>query len=199
MAHEIKPALAAVGYEPGVDINRLLRDVVARVRAEGTQVGGLLQEKVLDSEDCCEQLNLVDIRSGEAARITQQRGKEARGCKLDPRGLADIAHCIQDAIDADVELIVINKFGRAESEGGGLLSCFGDAVMAGIPLLTTAREPYLEAWRAFHGGLGIELPCSLDAVCDWFNNARAAAIRGRVRDGTPVDETSAGRRAALRR
>lgn len=171
MVHEIEPALAAVAYQPGEDVNRLLHEVVAGLRRRGIGVGGLLQEKVAESEECCEQLNLVDIRSGEAARITQQRGKDSRGCKLDPRGIAEIAPCIQTAIDADVALIVINKFGRAEAEGGGLLSSFGDIVMAGIPLLTTVREPYLDAWRAFHGGLGLELPFARSVVDDWVEGA----------------------------
>jgi hypothetical protein len=190
MSHEIRPALAAIEYDIGIDINRLLRDVVIRLQASGTRVGGLFQEKVDDSVECCEQLNLVDIRSGEWARITQQRGKEARGCKLDPRGLADIAHCIRDAIDAGVELIVINKFGRAEAERGGLLSCFSDAVMAGIPLLTTVREPYLVEWRAFHGGLGVELPCEIDAVCAWYEGLRHGLLAGR--DARQPNEAPAG-------
>ena len=45
----------------------------------------------------------------------------------------------------------------AQSEGGGLMSGIADAVAAHIPLLTSVREPYLNAWRSFHGGLATEL------------------------------------------
>ncbi|WP_409997708.1 DUF2478 domain-containing protein [Bradyrhizobium sp. SZCCHNRI3043] len=37
------------------------------------------------------------------------------------------------------------------------------------PLLTAVREPYVERWRQFHGGLGAELPCSAEAVLAWFD------------------------------
>ena len=95
--------------------------VVKNLQEKGVMVGGVLQEAEFRPDGCCARLNIVDIRTGKTERITQDRGRELRGCKLDPRGLAAISHCITDAIDADVDLVIINKFGRAESEGDGLL------------------------------------------------------------------------------
>jgi nucleoside-triphosphatase THEP1 len=161
------PLIAAVRYEAGFDINRLLAEVVALLRRERLKIGGVLQEAEAGGDPSCVQLNVADIRTGKCARITQERGRDARGCKLDPRGLADISHCVGDAIRAGVDLIIINKFGRAESEGYGLLSCFAEAVTAGVPVLTTVREPYLEAWGGFHGGLAADLSPAKEAVLDW--------------------------------
>jgi len=167
MAGDPIPLLAAVRYDVGLDINRLLADVAADLRGKGLDIGGVLQEAEPDSDPRCLQLNVVDIRTGKAARITQERGRDAHGCKLDPRGLADISHCVTDAIKAGVDLIIINKFGRAESEGSGLLSCFAEAVTAGIPVLTTVREPYVDAWREFHGGLAVDLSATRQAIVEW--------------------------------
>jgi hypothetical protein len=74
---------------------------------------------------------------------------------------------VTDAIKAGAELIILNKFGRAESEGAGLLSCFAEAVSAGIPVLTTVREPYTEAWHEFHDGLASDLPPIQEAIVEW--------------------------------
>ena len=167
MPLEIPPLLAAARYEHGFDINAALLEVVARLRDASIVVGGVLQEIAARGPECCASLNVVDILSGERARITQDRGKEARGCKLDARGLASIAHLISDAIDAGVDLIVINRFGRAESEGGGLLSCISDAVCAGIPVLTAVRDPYIVPWRQFHGGLATELSPRVESILEW--------------------------------
>jgi nucleoside-triphosphatase THEP1 len=167
MSDDLTPALAAVQYEREFDINSTLRSVVTKLREKGVDVGGVLQEaEILANEDQA-RLYIVDIRTGKSTRITQDRGNESRGCKLDYRGLAEIAHCITDAIEVGVNLIVINKFGRAESEGGGLLSCIADAVNAGIPVLTTVREPYVEAWSSFHGGLATKLAGSESAILKW--------------------------------
>lgn len=161
------PLLAAVRYDIGFDINRLLREVASELRNQGFDVGGVFQETDGSTDSNCARLSVVDIRTGTSASITQERGRDAHGCKLDPRGLADISHCITNAIDAGVDLILINKFGRAESEGAGLLSCIAHAVCADIPVLTTVREPYVDAWCSFHGGLATELPPSRSAVVEW--------------------------------
>ena len=141
------------------------------LQARGYLVGGVLQEFEAGGDPSCPRLRVVDVRTRKAASITQDRGRDAQGCKLDPSGLADISHCISDAVEAGVDLIVINKFGRAESEGGGLMSGMADAVAASIPLLTTVRSPYLDAWRSFHGGLATELAPLRRAIIAWCEAA----------------------------
>lgn len=185
MSTEPRPRLAAIRYERGFPINQLVRDVIVELKRRRYEVGGVVQQ--VESDDPCARLLLVDVRTGETAVITQDRGRDAAGCKLDPRGVADIAHCITDAVAAGVDLIVVNKFGRGESEGSGLLACLADAVVAGIPLLTTVREPYLEAWQAFHGGYAVELPPRLDAILSWCaSSCRQAAAHAPVTTDAPA-------------
>ncbi len=167
MSDEQLPKLAALHYERDFDINAILRTVVDRLQESGLSVGGVLQEAEFRGDGCCAHLNIVDIRTGSTERITQDRGRQSRGCKLDPRGLAAISHCITDAIDAGVDLVIVNKYGRAESEGRGLLSCVEDAISAGLPVLTSVREPYTAAWNMYHGGLAGELPPKVDAILRW--------------------------------
>lgn len=176
MSVEMIPLLAAVRYEKGFDINETLQRVVVRLRDQAIVVGGVLQEIEARGPARCASLSVVDIRSERSARITQDRGREARGCKLDARGLAGIAYCIDNAIADRVDLIVINRFGRAEAEGGGLLSCISDAVCAGIPVLTAVREPYVESWREFHGGLGMELSPRIETVLEWWAASRHHSV-----------------------
>ena len=58
--------------------------------------------------------------------------------------------------------MMLNRFGKAEAEGGGLRSAFVRAMEAGIPVLTAVRPPYIEAWSKFHGRLAVDLPADLD-------------------------------------
>jgi hypothetical protein len=62
---------------------------------------------------------------------------------------------------------MLNRFGKAEAEGGGLRSAFVRAMEAGVPVLTAVRPPYFEAWSKFHGRLAVDLPTDLDAVLAW--------------------------------
>ncbi len=159
--------LAAIRYEDGFDVNGVLWRIARRLRQRGVALAGAVQQNVATSRECCEQMNLIDLRTERVVEISQDLGPHARGCRLDQRGLAEASEIIARAIATGADLVIINKFGKAESEGEGLLSCFADAVAADIPVLTSVRPPYLEAWQAFHGGLAIELPPSADAILDW--------------------------------
>lgn len=170
MVAAMDPILAALHYERGVDVSAVLVEAIDRLRKLGVAVGGLLQEPEIAGPEPCAMLRVVDVRSSQHARITQDRGREARGCKLDEQGLVAMSHCIDNAIRDRVDLIIISRFGRAEAAGGGLLAGFTDAVCAGVPLLTAVREPYCERWREFHGGLAVDLPPSADAVLGWFRS-----------------------------
>lgn len=162
------PPLAAVHYKRREDVSSVLTTAIARLRRGGVEIGGLLQEPETEGGAACRMLDLMDPRTGERARITQNRGRESRGCKLDEQGLLSMAYCIEATIRDQVDLVVINKFGRAEATGCGMLPCFGDVVCAGIPVLTAVRKPYLDHWREFHGGLAVELPSSVEAIVAWF-------------------------------
>jgi hypothetical protein len=81
--------------------------------------------------------------------------------------LAVASQAIDRAIEDRVDLVVMNRFGRAESLGGGLLTSLTSAVAAEVPVLTAVRAPYDMAWAQFHGGLGRELPPVLEAIVAW--------------------------------
>jgi hypothetical protein len=159
--------LGAVLYEAGFDIDRVLWMVVDKLREGGAVVAGVIQTSAAPSDGCCAHMNLVDLKSNRVFEISQELGPQAQGCNLDQRGLAEAAGIISEAITADIDFLVINRFGKAESEGVGLASCISDAIGAGIPVLTAVREPYIAEWQAFHGGLATDLSPSAKVVIEW--------------------------------
>jgi hypothetical protein len=72
---------------------------------------------------------------------------------------------------SNVELLVLNRFGKAEAEGGGLRSAFVRAIEAGIPVVTAVRSPYIAAWSEFHERLAVDLTPDLGAVLAWCRDA----------------------------
>ncbi len=169
MSNSAGPQLAAVVYPRGFDIDRLLVDACAEAARAGVRLGGLLQVSTgARGGNCAATAHVADLRTQAAFDIWENRGVCAQGCRLDERGLADAVPVIERAITDRVDLIVINRFGRAESLGKGLLHCFAAALEAGIPVLSAAREPYVSAWRNFHGGLAVELPTSVPAITGWM-------------------------------
>jgi hypothetical protein len=71
------------------------------------------------------------------------------------------------AIADRVDLLVVNRFGRAESLGRGMLGTFAAAMEAQMPVLTAVRPPYEQAWTQFHGSSAEVLPATSEAVVRW--------------------------------
>ena len=159
--------LAAVIYEPGFAIDGFMSRIAERLRAEHVRLGGAVQENTPGEAGRCSAMTLVDLVSRDRVLISQDLGSQAQGCRLDARGLAEICALFERTPAQDVELVLLNRFGKAEAEGGGLRSAFVRAIDAGIPVLTAVRENYAEAWSQFHGRLASDLPADFDAVLAW--------------------------------
>lgn len=177
------PALAAIHYPKGFHIDRLLSEVCTYLSDSGLRLGGLLQVSAGGAGGCATSVHAIDLRTGEKFDIWDKRGTCAKGCRLDERGLLLASAAVEEAIEDKVDLIVINRFGRAESLGRGLLDCFVSALDERIPVLTAVREPYDGAWSEFHGGLGVDLANERAAVCDW---ARLNMDHGSVQAPMPA-------------
>jgi len=162
--------LAAVIYQTGFQIDDFLTRVADLLRADHVGVGGVLQENARGA-DFCSAMTVVDLASQSRFPISQALGSQAQGCRLDARGLADMAALIERTPTRDIELLILNKFGKAEAEGGGLRSAFERAIESGIPVVTAVRPPYTEAWSHFHGRLAVDLAPDLDAVLAWCRDA----------------------------
>jgi len=159
--------LGAVRYERGFDVDAMLRTTAEQLRERGLTVSGVVQHNRAPEKGYDADVNLIDLGTGQVMAITQDLGPHAQGCSLDQSRLLEAAGIVSRAIETGSDLIIINRFGRSEAEGEGLLSSIAEAVTAGVPVLTSVRPPFLDAWRDFHGGLATELPPSPWAVLDW--------------------------------
>jgi hypothetical protein len=173
--------LAAINYPRGFDIDRLLVDVCAELTRAKVRLGGLLQVSTgVRGGTCADSVHLVDLRNGQEFDIWDDRGRCAKGCRLNESGLAEAECAIRASIADRVDLLLINRFGRAESLGRGLRRSLDAAVSAGIPVLTAVREPYTEAWCRFHGRLGHELSPEPNGVVTWALRAIACPSGGQA-------------------
>ena len=130
-------------------------------------------------------MTLIDVASTTRFGISQALGSCAHGCRLDPHGLVDAGARLEQALEASADLLVLNKFGKAEAEeGGGLRGAVVRAIELGVPVLTAVRQPYDAPWAEFHGGYAVALPPEIDAVLHWCEAAVAArrtkTVRGRA-------------------
>jgi nucleoside-triphosphatase THEP1 len=162
-------AIAAIVYSDSVYPDRIIARAIEPLRAAGLPLAGALQvEPVAVGRHPCDML-LEDLASGEVHAIAEHRGSEARGCRLDVGLLTEIGEAVLHSLhDEQPRLLVVNKFGKIEADGGGLRQAVAEAVDLGVPVLVGVPARNLDRWRAFAGPLAIELPATVGAIADWL-------------------------------
>ena len=163
--------VAAIIYPQAHAIDGLLRSVTDHLAASGWRIGGVIQSR--QNDDGCASMLLEDIKSGKKRSISQNLGTLSISCKLDSSVMADFAGELERQIDAGLDLMIINRFGKLELDGGGLRSVIERAIIAETPVLTGVRDINSEAWSRFHGGLGVSLPPDEAAIIAWAESLLA--------------------------
>ena len=152
--------------------DRLIAAVAERISARGLPLAGAVQLNVEhDPERRCH-MDLMILGQGGNFRISEDRGRHARGCRLDSHGMALAVQRVEaDLARQPPALLIINKFGKEEAEGGGFREVIGHALLAGVPVLTSVSVANLPAFRAFADGLATEIPAEIDAAVAWCLDA----------------------------
>ncbi len=161
--------LAAIEYQKDFDIDGLLETVALNLKARGNYLAGYTQYEVKDPKGRCPVMKLRNLKTDETARISQAMGMESRGCRMDAGALAEFSGKLVNELEPKIQLLIINRFGKAETEGHGFRNVIEKAFAMEIPILTTVRAPYVEAWYSFCGELGETLPTMPYDILNWFD------------------------------
>lgn len=162
-----EPRICVVTYDGTEPPDAALAQAARRLGAIGVKVGGLLQSGAAGDAARCAVLFLEDLGTGRRIQLFEARGAGARGCRLDACGLAEAAVWLREAVEAKPDVLFINRFGRQESNGRGLLDEIGAAVTAGMPVVIAVSAACLPAWRAFAGGENALVPADADRIVAW--------------------------------
>jgi len=160
--------IAAIVYNPEIDVDALMAEAARQLSARGVRIGGVVQYEVPGPPgDPCG-MALEDLESGERFALSQELGSGSEACRLDTAALAQAGAVLRGAMERGVDLLIVNKFGGQEVFGAGLRAEIGLAASNGVPLLTAVGERFLDDWRAFTGNAGQLLPAELEAVLAWW-------------------------------
>lgn len=173
-----EPAIALVVYDGDRRPDAMLRAVVRRLQRSGLAVAGLLQDGDRGEDGRCARLFVEDIATGRRAPLFQPRGTAARGCRLDLSGLAEAAAWLRHGIEARPDILFVNRFGRQEAEGRGLLDEIASAIISGIPLVLAIDHAALPRWRDFADDAGSILTGGEDELEAWCARMCASVAAG---------------------
>lgn len=166
--------LAAIRFDSG-DIDYFLTGIAKTLAACGVRVRGALQSRGPMVGEChCADMDLTTLHSGRVFRISQPLGQGSHGCRLHPGALAECSSFIEAELRAGADLLILNRFGRGESEGRGFRDLIATAIQLGVPVLTAVRPIYAGAWASFGAGATCDLPMERAAVLAWATGSQEA-------------------------
>jgi nucleoside-triphosphatase THEP1 len=114
---------------------------VARVLAGlGTRLAGAVQHNPSRPDRCRCDMVLEDLATGEIIAISEDRGPEARGCRLNPAALEQLVGAAAASLERGADLLIVNRFGKREAEGRGFRAIIETAVTSGVPVLRRGRR-----------------------------------------------------------
>ncbi|MDB5653900.1 MAG: hypothetical protein JWQ94_1513 [Tardiphaga sp.] len=166
------PYLAALVYDDSHDPDELLRGFAADLNRAGLRAVGLvhLGHPLADPP----QLSALLLHSGDTMRLFQDLGRGATGCKLDVGQLLAAGTQVAQAIDRGADLVIINRFGRQESEGKGLSYLIERALSDEIPVVIAVPDTRLAAWNAYSDGMAMHLACDRASLEMWWRSVAPA-------------------------
>lgn len=155
---ETDRSILALTYTDAEVGARALRRLAARLASAGARCAGFIQrdEPAADGRSRCDMV-IECLSTGERLKISEDRGPLARGCRLDVGVLAEALVSARTEIQKQPDVLVVNKFGKSEAEGGGFRPLIADAIELGIPVLIAVPWRNIESWRHFAGELATEV------------------------------------------
>lgn len=150
--------------------DELIASVAERLTAKGLRLAGTVQSNHdrPDRKKC--DMDLRVLPDGPTVRISEDRGELARGCILDSGALEQTVFEVERRLDG-ADILIVNKFGKRESEGKGLAPVIAEALHRDMPVLVGVNGLNLAAFLAFAGEAIEGLATCPDIVTDWCLSA----------------------------
>jgi hypothetical protein len=160
--------ILAVVYTDGLAADKFLAGWGYALRAAGLSVAGLVQLNTFERDPGKCDMAVEELFSGTVLQLSEDRGKESSGCRLDRGILTEAAGLLLSALEDKPDILVLNKFGKVEAEGEGLRDALARAVELGVPIIVGVPFRNLDQWRIFAGDLAEECPVDQACIGRWL-------------------------------
>lgn len=148
--------IIAILYHEGRDVDPVMRRIANRLSGQGFSLAGFIQrDEWRPDRPRCDMI-LEDLSGGQSIQISEDRGAGARGCRLDASELLRAMAAARVAIATRPDLLIVNKFGKTESEGGGFRDLIAEAVAQKVPVVVAVAWRNIDNWRRFAGEFAVE-------------------------------------------
>lgn len=156
--------------------DRVLAKVADALLSRGVKTVGVVQTNIERPQRFHCDMDLTILPDGPIIGITQNLGRNARGCRLDSGALETaVAEVGRRLACGPAEVLILNKFGKQEAEGHGFRDVIAEALAMGLPVLLGVNGLNATAFDTFAGGIAEHLPADCAAILGWLDGNTAAA------------------------
>jgi len=168
--HNELPMLLAIRRDEPETADQAIMRATERARSAGMRLAGVLQQNSRRAGKKKCDMDLVDLASGKVIRISEDRGEMSRGCRMDWNAVTLAAAAVEDTIRNDVvDLLVINKFGKAEEDGGGMRDAIAAAIEHAVPVLLSIGLISIGSLTDFAGDFCLVADAEDPVIDDWLS------------------------------
>jgi hypothetical protein len=129
----------------------------------------------------CRAGDLQSITDGARYPMFERLPAGATVCDVQDDKVTRACAAVLQDISAGCDLVILSKFGKLETEGGGLMAAFRAAAAANIPLLTCASPAACVAWEGFTTQPAEVLFADADALDRWVGAVAGSGPEARAR------------------
>lgn len=176
LTRPLESSLAAVVYANDEYPDAIFKWIVSECRSRNLILSGVLQQPAFEGADKRCDVLLEDLASGDRTLLFEDRGAGARGCRLDLAALIEAAMKVENSLESNPVLLVLNKFGKVEADGGGMCGLMAKALERGIPVIIGVPIRNLDAWRNFAGEFSVELPEDIGQIGEWLEALESMSL-----------------------
>jgi len=163
--------LAAIRANDNHTADQILGTVVDRLQRQAYSLVGMRQELTGDMSNhggCG--IRLQSVATGHYHGMTQNLGAGSTSCNIDTDAMCRLVLAQKQALNVDTDLLIVNRFGKQESDGAGFCAVFERALELGIPVLTVVKAQWESSWIDYGGEYVTTIPAELTAVLAWCDS-----------------------------
>ncbi|CUH53971.1 DUF2478 domain-containing protein [Shimia marina] len=156
------------------ELDLLLSELAARLEQRDIKTRGIVQTNTgCDTDKRCD-MDVQVLPDGPVIRISQDLGKEARGCRLDPDAMATAITEVSQTLNKPYDVFLLNKFGKQEAEGRGFRDLLAEALDSGATVIAGTNPLNAEVFEEFAGGMATQVPANIDDLLAWYDAVNAS-------------------------
>lgn len=159
--------VAAMTYGPADDPDALLRAFVLRRLAQGHDALGVVQSHPLDGPGGLRPTRFRVISSEAGDGVAEIRAVPGRPCSA---ALPALGARMSRALVRRPDVIVLNRFGRREAAGAGLLGVLAAAIEVDVPVLIAVPDGLFGCWLAVAQGLAVKVAPDAGSLERWWRS-----------------------------